>query len=108
VFLIPCLDYYLWNKRRIELFKRKDIDPFPSGYPLVEERRVQFFLLGNVKMTVLNKIPIQLLEWNIRNHDSYTFLPYDGGGAIVLICSQVVSILTDSEIPTKEDDNVAG
>lgn len=90
------------------MFKRKEIDPFPYGYPLVEERRVQFFLLGNVKMTVLNKIPVQLLEWNIRNHDSYTFLPDDSGGAIVLICSKVVSILTDSEIPVKEDDNVIG
>jgi len=90
------------------MFKRKEIDPFPSGQPLVEGRKVQFFLCGNAKMTIITNIPIQLLEWNIRNHDSYTFLPYDGGGAMVLICSQVVSILTDSEIPVKEDDNVSG
>lgn len=80
------------------MFKRKNIDPFPD-FPDVEKRTVTFFMRDNIKVSTEYTMPIQVLNWYIRNRKTLVIVPGDGGASMIVICSQVISILADSEIP---------
>lgn len=91
------------------MFKRKEVDTYPYDIPLVENRTVTFYMQSNVVVRSNTQIPIQEIDWAISNLKTITFLPSDSlGKSVVIVCSQVISVIADSEIPVKEDDNVTG